>query len=492
MKKFILAIDQGTTSSRAILFDHAGQPHGVAQQEFRQIFPHPGWVEHDANEIWQSQLAVIRQVLRENDVSAADIAAIGITNQRETTVLWDKNTGKPVHRAIVWQDRRTADHCALLKRKGHEKKFREKTGLVLDPYFSGTKIHWLLENLPKVKQKAKAGKILFGTIDSWLLWKLTHGRVHATDFTNASRTLLFNIQTHQWDDELLKILNVPRAMLPEVRNSGADFGIAEEKIVKGIPIFALIGDQQAALYGQGCTRPGTIKNTYGTGCFTVLNLGKKFQKPPFGLLATLACDEAGRSVYALEGAVFIAGAAIQWLRDGLGFFKKARETYSMATSVKDAGGVVMIPALTGLGSPYWDPHARGVITGLTRGTRREHIVRAALEGIANSTADVIEAMAKQSHKISELRVDGGATQNNFLMQFQADLLGIPILVSDITESTAWGAAKLAGMASGFWPDSEKLDHKRRYRRFMPRMASKAVQASRLAWKNEIKRLLTVF
>ena len=488
----VLAIDQGTTGTRAILYSKVGTMLGAAYQEFRQHYPSPGWVEHNPLEIWHSTLSVIRKVMLQTRVLPSQLATVGITNQRETTLLWDRRTGKPVYPAIVWQDRRTASRCEQLKKRGFEKLFRGKTGLVLDPYFSGTKISWILEHGRGLRRRAEKGEILFGTIDTWLLWNLTGGRSHATDFTNASRTLLFNIKTKDWDSELLRILKIPRALLPRVQNSGSRFGetVRLKPLASGIPIHAMVGDQQAALYGQACYKKGEVKNTYGTGCFAVLNLGSHFRKPPFGLLATLACDREGKPVYALEGSVFIAGAAIQWLRDGLGFFKKAGETERLAQSVKDAGGVVVIPALAGLGSPYWNPYVRGMITGLTRGTRREHIVRATLESLAQQTADMLELMQREAGpSIHELKVDGGATANRFLMQFQADLLGMPILVSDIAEATAWGAAKLAGTSSAFWTSLKTLDRGRRYRRFTPRFSRGRREALRGIWKKEIRRLL---
>ncbi|MFH2203465.1 MAG: glycerol kinase GlpK [Elusimicrobiota bacterium] len=478
----ILAIDQGTTGTRAVLYDAAGRTVGTAYREFRQFYPRPGWVEHDAEEIWRSTAAVIRSALAGR---TDQVAAIGITNQRETTVLWDRDTGKPVRRAIVWQDRRTAPECERLKRRGHERMVRAKTGLVLDPYFSATKIAWLLDRDAALRRRAAAGKVLFGTIDSWLLWKLTGGRVHATDFTNASRTLLLNIKTGSWDPELLRLCKIPRAMLPEVMDCGARFGVtARGALPAGIPIRAMMGDQQAALYGQGCHRAGQVKNTYGTGCFVVVNRGKRLRRVPAGLLATLACDEKGNKNYALEGSIFVAGAAVQWLRDGLGLVKRASETERMARRVKDSGGVTVVPALTGLGAPYWAPDARGMITGLTRGTTREHIVRATLESIAQQTADVIERFGG---RLRELKVDGGATANRFLMQFQADILGIPILLSDIAESTAWGAAALAGRSAGVWAATKK----RKYRTFKPRLSRARARELRARWKREISRLLLV-
>ncbi len=488
----VLAIDQGTTGTRAILFDQNASFLSSAYQEFSQFYPQPGWVEHDPLEIWKSCRAVISQALTKVRLDASRIETIGITNQRETTILWDKTTGKPVHRAIVWQDRRTAHLTSALRQAGCEPVIREKTGLVLDPYFSASKIRWLLEHIPGLRRKAERGKIAFGTIDTWLLWNLTGGKVHSTDFTNASRTLLFNIKTRQWDPALLKIFKIPEAILPEVKDSGACFGytFGQPPLGGGTAINAILGDQQAALYGQSCYEKGRAKNTYGTGCFLMMNMGRKFIKPPFGLLSTLACDGEGKPVYALEGAIFIAGAAIQWLRDGLGFFRHAGETEKLARSVNDSGGVVVIPALAGLGSPYWNPHVRGMITGLTRGTRREHIIRATLESLAHQTADVMELMEKYSgHSVKELKVDGGATANHWLMQYQADLLNLPVLVSERAESTAWGAAKLAGHSVRFWPSLKRIDERQKYRKCAPKMKSAERKKSRLIWKQEIERLL---
>jgi glycerol kinase len=488
----VLAIDQGTTGTRAILYGKKAELLASAYQEFPQIFPRPGWVEHDAEEIWQSVLAVAGQVLQKTHLKAQQIAAIGITNQRETTILWDKKTGRPVHHAIVWQDRRTSEYCAELKRRGYEKNVRRKTGLVLDPYFSATKISWLLKHVKGLRKKAEKGGILFGTIDTWLLWKMTGGRVHATDYTNASRTLLFNIRTLKWDPELLKIFQIPQAILPAAMPSAADYGVTEPsgKLPGGIPIRVLFGDQQAALYGQSCYRKGDIKNTYGTGCFTVFNLGSKLPKKiPFGLLATVAADQDGKPVYALEGSVFIGGAVIQWVRDGLHLIRHASETEAAIHGLHDTGGVTLIPAFAGLGSPHWNPNVRGVITGLTRGTTAQHLIRAALESIAQQSADVIEQMQKTGTHVHELRVDGGATKNHFLMQFQADLLRMPILVSEQSESTAWGAAKLAAHASGFWSSLEKTDRKIRYKRFIPKMKQNEALKLRKIWQKEVQKLL---
>jgi glycerol kinase len=489
----ILAIDQGTTGTRAIIYAREGRVLGSAYREIRQYYPKPAWVEHDAEEIWHSTLAVIRKAISSAGLQSSQIAAIGITNQRETVVLWDRRTGRPVAPAIVWQDRRTSHLCEKLKKKRIERIFRSRTGLLLDPYFSGTKIHWLLENIRGLKRRISEGQILAGTIDTWLLWKLTGGRVHATDVTNASRTLLFNIRTLRWDRQLLEILKIPRELLPKVFPSGSVFGYtADGDVLRGgIPITAMMGDQQAALFGQGCYRRGEAKNTYGTGCFMMVHVGRKYQDPPFGLLCTLACDENGRPAYALEGSIFIAGALIQWLRDGLKFFKRASETSKIAESVADSCGVVIIPALTGLGSPYWNPNVRGGISGLTRGTKREHIVRAALESIAHQTADVFEKIETESHfTIKRLRVDGGATANKFLMQFQADLLGIPVLVSDLAESTAWGVAKLAAKVIGIWPNIRKIDQTRSFVRYRPMWSTSKARSSRSLWKREIHKLLS--
>lgn len=488
----ILAIDQGTTGTRALLYDHRGGLKGSAYQEFRQYYPSPGWVEHDPYEILRSTSQVIRRSFSQARVSSDKVTAIGITNQRETTVLWERKTGKPIARAIVWQDRRTAGFCETLRQKGLEPFFRARTGLVLDPYFSGTKIRWLLDTISGLARRASRGEILFGTIDTWLLWNLTGGRVHATDATNASRTLLLNLKKITWDSEILKLLKIPSPILAKVHPSSFSFGktSAFGPLKAGIPICALVGDQQGALYGQGCYRAGEMKNTYGTGCFLVLNQGKHYRAPSQGLLGTLACDESGKPSYALEGAVFIAGAALQWLRDGLGLIRKAKESEKIARRLRDTGGVIMIPAFTGLGAPYWNPNVRGAIFGLTRGTRKEHLVRAALESIAYQTTDVFETMARVVGEPPRfLKVDGGAAANNYLMQFQADLLGVPVLRSDRTESTAWGAAKLAGIQSGFWRDVGEIDQARRYRKFLPRMSKRERLEKLGAWREAVQRLL---
>jgi glycerol kinase len=495
MKKtdVILAVDQGTTGTRAVAYDRAGNAAGSAYREFRQYYPSVGFVEHDGEEIWQSTVGVIRTVLAQTRLRGARIAAIGITNQRETTLLWDRQTGKPVSRAIVWQDRRTSKLCGELKTRFGEKIFRDRTGLILDPYFSGTKIAWLLEHFPGLRRKAMNGQIAFGTVDSWLLWKMTGGKTHATDMTNASRTLLYHLRQKKWDAELMKILKVPGALLPQVHSSGHCFGHVRKvpPLLDGTPITSMMGDQQAALFGQGCYRRGEAKNTYGTGCFIVVNAGTRYPKPPHGLITTLACDGAGRAVYALEGSVFIAGAAVQWLRDGLRLFRKASESEAIARSVSDNGGLTVVPAFVGLGSPYWNPEVRGMITGLTRGTRIGHLVRATLESIAHQTADVLDKIEGQTHfSIAKLQVDGGATSNRFLMQFQADLLGIPVMVAELAESTVWGAAKLAGKTSGFWQNLSKLDRSRRYTVYRPRMDRSEARCLRERWLREVGRLLS--
>jgi glycerol kinase len=454
--KHILALDQGTTSSRAIVFDHRGRIVSSAQREFRQIFPQPGWVEHDAQEIWTSQLGVARQALRKADLTAKNIAAIGITNQRETTVVWDRATGRPVCNAIVWQDRRTATVCGWLKARGLAPIIRRKTGLVLDPYFSATKLQWILNHVPGAKARARAGKLAFGTIDSWLAWKLTNGRCHVTDPGNASRTMLFNIHTGTWDDELLRLFGVPRAVLPDVRSSSEVYGVTH-LLGGAIPIAGIAGDQQAALFGQVCTRPGMVKNTYGTGCFMLMHTGGKPFASKSNLLTTIAWRIGSRTEYALEGSVFIGGAVVQWLRDGLGIITTSSEIEALAAQVPDNGGVYLVPAFAGLGAPHWDAHARGLIIGLTRGTTRAHIARAALEGIAYQVADVLRVMENDTGiRLKELRVDGGASVNNLLMQFQAGLLGVTVVRPCVAETTALGAAYLAGLGVGFWKDRREI------------------------------------
>ncbi|MFN3628472.1 MAG: glycerol kinase GlpK [Casimicrobiaceae bacterium] len=453
MTHYVLALDQGTTSSRAILFDHAGRLCAIAQREFRQHFPAPGWVEHDAVEIWETQHAVLEAALRKANVAPSDLTAIGITNQRETTVLWDRATGVPLARAIVWQDRRTAPDCDRLRAEGHAERIQQKTGLVLDAYFSGTKLAWLLDHIPGARTRAEAGELAFGTIDSWLIWNLTGGRVHATDPSNASRTLLFDIHRNAWDDELLALFRIPRAVLPEVRPSSGDFGCACIGDTE-VPIAGAAGDQQAALFGQACHRPGMAKNTYGTGCFLLLNTGATPVASTNQLLTTTAWQRAGGApTYALEGSVFIGGAVVQWLRDGLRAIQTAAEVETLAAQVPDAGGLYLVPAFAGLGAPHWDAYARGALFGLTRGSSIAHIARAALESIAFQSAEVLFAMERDAGtRLSELRVDGGATANDLLMQIQADLLGVPVIRPKVLETTALGAAYLAGLATGFWTD----------------------------------------
>ncbi len=473
MKKYIMALDQGTTSSRAIIFDREGNNIGTSQTEFTQIYPKAGWVEHDAMEIWGTQSGMARQVLEVNGIRPEEVAAIGITNQRETTVVWDKETGRPIYNAIVWQCRRTSDICDDLKARGLSDTVRKKTGLVIDAYFSGTKIKWLLDNVEGAREKAEAGKLLFGTIDTWLIWNLTRGKTHVTDYSNASRTMLFNIHTLQWDEELLEALDIPKNMLPEVKPSSEIYGYTDEQTFGGakIPIAGDAGDQQAALFGQACFEQGTAKNTYGTGCFMLMNTGEKPIASDNGLLTTIAWGREGKITYALEGSIFIAGASIQWLRDELRLIYDAAQSEYYANLVEDTNGVYVVPAFTGLGAPYWDMYARGSIVGLTRGVKREHIVRATLESIAYQTRDVLSAMEEDSNiKLKTLKVDGGASANNFLMDFQADILGVPVKRTSVAETTALGAAYLAGLAVGFWKDVEEIKEKwEQDREFIPEM-----------------------
>lgn len=459
MEKYILAIDQGTTSSRAILFNKNGEIVHVAQKEFTQIFPQPGWVEHDANEIWGSVLAVLASVLAESNVKPEQIAGIGITNQRETAVVWDKETGNPVYNAIVWQSRQTADICEDLKAKGYNDLFREKTGLLIDAYFSGTKVKWILDNVEGAREKAEEGKLLFGTIDTWLVWKLSGGKAHVTDYSNASRTLMYNIYDLKWDDELLEILTVPKSMLPEVRPSSEIYAHTASYHFFGqeVPIAGIAGDQQAALFGQACYTEGMAKNTYGTGCFMLMNTGEKAVKSNHGLLTTIAWGLNGKVEYALEGSIFVAGSAIQWLRDGLRMFKDAKDSEKYAERVPSTDGVYMVPAFVGLGTPYWDSDVRGAVFGLTRGTTKEHFVRATLESLAYQTKDVLSAMEADSGiALKTLRADGGAVKNNFLMQFQSDILNVPVQRPIVNETTALGAAYLAGLAVGYWENQEEI------------------------------------
>ena len=490
-KKYIVAFDQGTTSSRTLVLDHDANIVSVAQREFTQIYPRPGWVEHDAREIWATQSSTLTEALAKAGISSDEIAAIGITNQRETTVVWEKATGKPVYNAIVWQCRRTTDICARLKREGLEDYIRENTGLVIDPYFSGTKIAWVLENVEGARQKADNGELLFGTIDTWLIWNMTQGRVHVTEYTNASRTMLFNIHKLDWDETMLKALNIPRSMLPEVKASSEIYGQTNIGGRGGtrIPIAGAAGDQQAALFGHICVEEGQAKNTYGTGCFMLMNTGKKAVKSTHGLVTTLCCDAKGKPAYALEGSIFVAGAAIQWLRDELKFFTDSEDSEYFAEKVGTSNGVYVVPAFTGLGAPYWDPFARGAILGLTRGVNRNHITRATLESIAYQTKDVLTAMlADAQTDLKTLRVDGGAVANNFLMQFQSDILQKPVERPQILEVTAFGSAYLAGLAVGYWSSLDELRKVATIERVFKPSKDVAKQEKRYAgWRKAVER-----
>ena len=493
MGKYIVALDEGTTRSREILFDHDGNAKSVSQKEFTQIFPKPGWVEHDPKEIWSSQAAVIAEAITKIGVNGLDIAGIGITNQRETTIVWDADTGEPVYNAIVWQDRRTADYCDSLKAQGLTDRIRQKTGLIIDAYFSATKIRWILENVPGARERAERGELRFGTVDTWLVWMLTRGGKHVTDVSNASRTMLFNINTLKWDDELLALLGIPASMMPEVCASSEVYGYTKTTIfAHEVPIAGIAGDQQAALFGQMCTEPGTVKNTYGTGCFLLMNSGEKPIMSSNNLLTTIAWKIGDTVNYALEGSIFVAGSVVQWLRDGLGVIRSSAEVEELAATVPDTGGVYFVPALTGLGAPYWDPYSKGTITGLTRGSTAAHIARAALEGIAFQTMDIVKAMEKDAGiSLKELKVDGGASRNNLLMQFQSDILGTSVIRPCVTETTALGAAYLAGLAVGFW---DSLDTIRRQwqaeRTFRPSMSASAVEEKKAGWQDAIGRTLT--
>jgi len=485
---YVLALDQGTTSSRAILFDREGVIRASAQREFRQIFPQPGWVEHDALEIWETQSGVLHEVMAKARIEPADIAAVGIANQRETTLVWERSTGRPIANAIVWQDRRTAARCDALRAANKSELFARKTGLVLDAYFSGTKLQWLLDEVPGARVRAQRGELAFGTIDTWLVWQLTEGRVHCTDPSNASRTLLFNIHTGDWDDELLALLDVPRSVLPRIVPSS---GVCGTTRINGtdIPIAGIAGDQQAALFGQGCLTPGMAKNTYGTGCFLLLNTGRNAVASHNHLLTTVAWQRNGATDYALEGSVFIGGAVVQWLRDGLNMIRNAAEVEALASSVPDNGGVYLVPAFAGLGAPHWDAYARGSIFGLTRGTTGGHVARAALEAIAFQSADVLAAMERDAGiTLTELRVDGGAAANNLLMQFQADLLGVPVVRPRVLETTALGAAYLAGLATGYWASADDVAANRQIdRRFEPSAARERISGMRADWEKAIAR-----
>ena len=491
MTKYILALDQGTTSSRAILFDHAGHPHACAQGEFRQIFPQPGWVEHDANEIWDSQLAVLQQVLRDSGVAAGEVAAIGVANQRETTVLWDRATGQPVANAIVWQDRRNAAFCEQLQAEGKAGLIQQKTGLVLDAYFSATKLKWLLDHVPGARARAERGELAFGTVDSWLIWKMSGA--HLTDTSKASRTMLFNIHTLQWDADLLALLGIPASLLPQVvPSSGVAAQTHADLLGIPLPIAGIAGDQQAATFGQACLQPGMAKNTYGTGCFMLMNVGKEALPSKNRLLTTVGWQldkKAGSTDDLLEGSAFIAGAAVQWMRDGLGIIQHSSEVEALASSVPDTGGLVFVPAFAGLGAPYWDPYARGTLIGITRGTGKAHIARAALEGVACQNVDVLSAMQNDAGiALSELRVDGGAARNDMLMQFQSDILNVPVVRPVVTETTALGAAYLAGLAVGFWSSLDEIASQWRVaRRFEPAMADDERLARLHKWQRAVER-----
>ncbi len=488
--RYILSLDQGTTSSRALLFDHEGAVRSVAQREFSQIFPQPGWVEHDPEEIATSQIAVALEALTQARAQPSDVAAIGITNQRETTILWDRMTGKPIYNAIVWQDRRTAAFCEQLKAQGHEQLIQQRTGLLIDPYFSGSKISWILDHVPHARQLAESGRLAFGTVDTWLLWKLTAGRVHFTDASNASRTMLFNIHSGQWDRDLLDLFHIPASILPEVCASSEVYAeVSATPGLNGIAIAGIAGDQQAALFGQRCISPGLTKNTYGTGCFMLQSTGRRAIPSTNRLVTTVAWKIGEKTAYAIEGSVFVGGAVVQWLRDGLGIIRTSSEVEALANSVADNGGVYFVPAFVGLGAPHWDSYARGAIFGLTRGSNAGHIARAALESVAYQVADLMDAIRSDTNiPLRELRVDGGASANDGLMQFQADLLGVPVVRPLITESTALGAAFLAGLGTGFWKDVSAISSMpRQERRFEPRLPRSQVDAMRLRWNEAISR-----
>ena len=493
MEKYILALDQGTTSSRAIVFDEFGQAKAISQKEFKQIFPKPGWVEHNPMDIWSSQASVIAEAITTIGINGLDIAAIGITNQRETTIVWDAETGKPVYNAIVWQDRRTSKYCDSLKKDGRTDLIRSKTGLIIDAYFSATKIRWILNNVPGARQKAEEGKLRFGTVDSWLIWKLTRGEVHVTDVSNASRTMLFNIHTLEWDKELLTLFDIPESMMPQVKSSSEIYGYTKATLfAHEVPIAGIAGDQQAALFGQMCIEPGSVKNTYGTGCFLLMNSGERPIMSSNNLLTTVAWKIGDKVNYALEGSVFVAGSVVQWLRDGLGIIKSSSEIEGLAASVPDNGGVYFVPALTGLGAPHWDQYAKGSIYGISRGTTAAHLARAALEGIAFQTMDIVNAMQRDADiTLKELKVDGGASNNNLLMQFQADILGTAVIRPKVTETTALGAAYLAGLAVGYW---ENIDHIRSQwgvdKEFTPSAAAEDVDSLKKGWADAIRRTLT--
>ena len=492
MEKYILALDQGTSSSRAIVFDHNGQTKAVAQKEFTQIFPKPGWVEHNPMEIWSSQASVIAEAITSIDINGLDIAGIGITNQRETTIVWDAETGEPVYNAIVWQDRRTSEYCDSLKAEGYTDRIRSKTGLIIDAYFSATKIRWILENVPGARGKAEQGKLRFGTVDTWLIWMLTRGEVHVTDVSNASRTMVYNIHDLCWDKELLELFGIPASMMPQVKSSSEVYGHTKTTLfAHEVPIAGIAGDQQAALFGQMCTEPGSVKNTYGTGCFLLMNSGEKPITSSNNLLTTIAWKIGDKVNYALEGSIFVAGSVVQWLRDGLGIIRSSSEVEALAASVPDNGGVYFVPALTGLGAPYWDQYAKGCMYGISRGTTAAHIARAALEGIAFQTMDIVNAMQKDAGvELAGLKVDGGASRNNLLMQFQADILGTSVIRPEVTETTALGAAYLAGLAVGYW---ESIDHIKSQwavdASFTPSAPEEKVRELKAGWADATERTL---
>ena len=495
MKQYILALDQGTSSSRAIVFDETGATCAVAQKEFRQIFPRSGWVEHDPHEIWSSQASVIAEAITTLDINGLNIAGIGITNQRETTIVWDSDTEEPIYNAIVWQDRRTSDYCDKLKSEGVTEMIRRKTGLIIDAYFSATKIKWILDNVPGARERANKGKLLFGTVDTWLIWRLTRGEVHVTDVSNASRTMLFNINTLQWDDELLKMFDIPRSMMPEVRSSSEIYGHTKTTIfAHKVPIAGIAGDQQAALFGQMCIEPGMVKNTYGTGCFLLMNSGDKPIISQNNLITTVAWKIGDKVNYALEGSIFVGGSVVQWLRDGLGVIKSSSEVEELASRVPDTNGVYFVPALTGLGAPWWDQYARGTIVGISRGTTTAHIARAALEGIAFQTMDITAAMSRDAGlPLRELKVDGGASRNNLLMQFQADILGTRVIRPRVVETTALGAAYLAGLAAGYWSSVEQIRKQWHVDRiFEPTWDETAIAKARDGWEDAVKRTLSSY
>ena len=493
MEKYILALDQGTSSSRAIVFDHNGQTKAVAQKEFTQIFPKPGWVEHNPMEIWSSQASVIAEAITSIDINGLDIAGIGITNQRETTIVWDAETGEPVYNAIVWQDRRTSEYCDSLKAEGYTDRIRSKTGLIIDAYFSATKIRWILENVPGARGKAEQGKLRFGTVDTWLIWMLTRGEVHVTDVSNASRTMVYNIHDLCWDKELLELFGIPASMMPQVKSSSEVYGYTKTTLfAHEVPIAGIAGDQQAALFGQMCTEPGSVKNTYGTGCFLLMNSGEKPITSSNNLLTTIAWKIGDTVNYALEGSIFVAGSVVQWLRDGLGIIRSSSEVEALAASVPDNGGVYFVPALTGLGAPYWDQYAKGCMYGISRGTTAAHIARAALEGIAFQTMDIVNAMQKDAGvELAGLKVDGGASRNNLLMQFQADILGTSVIRPEVTETTALGAAYLAGLAVGYW---ESIDHIKSQwavdASFTPSAPEEKVRELKAGWADATERTLS--